>query len=323
MHKVVVTDDRYGNYSEEKSVLKELSVELIIHAPESNREERIENLKIIQDADALLVNLFPMTEEIISGLNKCKIISRYGVGYDNVDVDEASRKGIWVARVPDYSIEDVSDQALALLMGCVRKVAYKDRMIRRGKWNLQEDQPAHRMKEATLGLIGYGAIGKRFHEKTSGFGFSKVLVFDPYVKEERIRTNGAVPADLQNVLSNSDYISIHIPLNESTKKIIGKKQLSIMKKNAILINTSRGGVLDEQAVFEALKSEKITGAGLDVFETEPIPENSPLLKLDNVILSDHTGWYSEESKVELKTKAALNILAVLKGGKPIYPVNNV
>jgi len=323
MHKVVVTDDRYGNYSEEKSVLQELNIELIILAPESNRSEKIENLKIIQDAEALLVNLYPMTKEIISGLNKCKVISRYGVGYDNVDVDEASRKGIWVARVPDYSIEDVSDQALALLMGCIRKVAYKDRMIRRGKWNLHQDQPAHRMKDATLGILGYGAIGKRFHEKTSGFGFAKVLVFDPFVKEDIIKNNGAVPAEFKDILSNSDYISIHIPLNESTKKIIGKKQLLIMKKDAILINTSRGGVLDEQAVIEALESGKITGAGLDVFETEPIPENSPLLKLDNVILSDHTGWYSEESKVELKTKAALNILAVLKGGKPIYPVNDI
>ena len=323
MYKVVVTDDRYGNYSEEKSVLQELNVELIILAPESNNTERKANLKIIQDADALLVNLFQITKEIISGLSKCKVISRYGVGYDNVDVEEASRNGIWVARVPDYSIEDVSDQALALLMGCIRKVAYKDRMIRRGKWNLHGVQPAHRMKGATLGLIGYGAIGKRFHEKTIGFGFAKVLVFDPYVKEDIIINNGAVPADLQDILSNSDYISIHVPLNESTKKIIGKKQLSIMKNNAILINTSRGGVLDEQAVIEALKNEKITGAGLDVFETEPIPENSPLLKLDNVILSDHTGWYSEESKVELKTKAALNILAVLKGGEPIYSVNNI
>lgn len=323
MHKVVVTDDRYGNYSEEKSVLKELSVELIILAPESNREERIENLKIIQDADALLVNLFPMTKEIISGLNKCRIISRYGVGYDNVDINEATKKGIWVANVPDYSIEDVSDQALAFLMGCVRKVAYKDRMIRQGKWNLHNDQPIHRMKNKVLGIIGYGAIGKRFHEKIKGLGFSKILVSDPYIDKKIILENGAVPAEFEETLSNSDYISIHVPLDNSTKKMIGKKQLSFMKKNSIIINTSRGAVLDEQAVIEALINGWINGAGLDVFETEPLPLDSPLHNLDNVILADHTGWYSEESKVELKTKAAMNILAVLKGGKPIYQVNDI
>ncbi len=320
MYKVVVTDDRYENYLEEKSVLQEIGAELIIIDKE---KDKAETKKIILEADALLVNLYNMDQDIISSLTKCKVISRYGVGYDNVDVKEATKKGIWVSTVPDYSIEDVSDQALALLMGCVRKVAYKDRMIRRGKWNLHNDQPIHRMKNKVLGIVGYGAIGKRFHEKISGLGFAKILVFDPHVKEDIIKINGALPADLQDILSNSDYISIHVPLNETTKKIIGKKQLSIMKKNAILINTSRGGVLDEEAVIEALTSGKITGAGLDVFETEPIPKNSSLFKLDNVILSDHTGWYSEESKIELKTKAALNILAVLKGGKPIYPVNDI
>ncbi len=319
MFKVAVTDDRYGSYTEEVKVLKEIGAELVILDSEKKEEFQRE----IVDADALLVNLHPMTEDLISKLHKCKVISRYGVGYDNVDVDAATKKGIWVARVPDYSIEDVSDQALALMLGCIRKVAYKDRMIRAGKWNLHDDQPCHRMKDGVLGLIGYGSIARRFHEKTAGFEFSGVLVYDPFVKEEDIKKNGAVPADFSTVLSDSDFVSVHVPLNESTGKMIGEKQLSMMKKGSILINTSRGGVLDEQAVTEALKSGKITGAGLDVFETEPLPVDSPLRKLDNVILSDHTGWYSEESKEELKTKAALNIVSVLKGGNPVYPVNEV
>ncbi len=319
MFKIAVTDDRYGSYKEEEKVLKEIDGELIILDPENKTEFD----RIIEEVDAVLVNLHHMDEELISKLDKCRVISRYGVGYDNVDVDAATKKGIWVARVPDYSIEDVSDQALALMMGCIRKVAYKDRMIRTGKWNLHDDQPCHRMKDGVLGLIGYGAIARRLHEKTVGFGFSRVLVYDPFVKEEDIRKNGAVPADLSTVLSDSDFVSVHVPLNESTGKMIGEKQLSMMKKGSILINTSRGGVLDEQAVTEALRSGRITGAGLDVFEVEPLPLNSPLRKLDNVILSDHTGWYSEESKEELKTKAALNIAAVLKGGRPVYPVNEI
>ncbi|MEA1910126.1 MAG: C-terminal binding protein [Spirochaetota bacterium] len=319
MFKVAVTDDRYGSYTEEKNVLKEIGAELVI----LDSEKKEDFNRGIADADALLVNLYPITKELISGLDRCKVISRYGVGYDNVDVGAATKKGIWVARVPDYSIEDVSDQALALMLGCVRKVAFKDRMIRAGKWNLHDNQPCHRMKDGVLGLIGYGAIARRFHEKTGGFGFSRVLVYDPFVPEEDIRKKGAVPVDLSTVLADSDFISVHVPLDDSTRKMIGEKQLSIMKKGSILINTSRGGVLDEEAVIEALSKGRITGAGLDVFETEPLPQDSPLRKLDNVILSDHTGWYSEESKAELKTKAAINIVSVLKGGKPVYPVNKI
>ena len=319
MFKIAVTDDRYGSYIEEKNIFNELDAELIILDPENKSEFN----SVISTIDALLVNLFPMDRTIIDSLQNCKIISRYGVGYDNVDVEAASRKGIWVSIVPDYSIEDVSDQALALMMGCIRKIAYKDRMIRKGKWNLHDDQKCHRMENGVLGLVGYGAIGRRFHQKTIGFGFSKVLVNDPFIQEENIRSNGAIPADLNTVLADSDYVSIHVPLDESTKKMIGEKQLAAMKKSSILINTSRGGVLDELAVTNALKSGEITGAGLDVFETEPLPEISLLRRLDNVILSDHTGWYSEESKVELKTKAAMNIIAVLRGGRPIYPVNKI
>ncbi|RKX82466.1 MAG: C-terminal binding protein, partial [Spirochaetes bacterium] len=204
-----------------------------------------------------------------------------------------------------------------------RKIAFKDRMIRKGEWNLHSNQLNHRMKGAVLGLIGYGAIAKRFHEKTSAFGFSKVLVYDPFIKREIITNKGASPTDLNILLSESDYISIHVPLNDTSKKMIGEKQLNLMKKNSILINTSRGGVIDQQALIDTLQKKQIAGAGLDVFEKEPIPNNSPLLKLDNVTLSDHTGWYSEESLKELKTKAAINVLAVLKGGQPIYPVNNL
>ncbi len=319
MYKIVVTDDRFGSYIEEKEVFNKLNAELII----LNSANIDKNNLQVQHADALLVNLYPISKEIIINLKNCKIISRYGVGYDNVDVESATQKGIWVSYVPDYSIEDVSDQALALLLGNIRKIAYKDKMIRKGKWNLYSNPPIHRMKGAVLGLIGYGAIAKRFHEKTSAFGFSKVMVYDPFIKEKIITNRGAFPSELAALLSEADYISIHVPLNDTSKKLIGEKQLDLMKKNSILINTSRGGVIDEQALTNALVKKQIAGAGLDVFEKEPISNNSPLLKLNNVILSDHTGWYSEESLKELKTKAAMNVLAVLKGGSPVYPVNNI
>jgi D-3-phosphoglycerate dehydrogenase len=284
--------------------------------------DEVETLRSLKDADGILVNLHPLPAEVIEKLEKCRVISRYGVGYDNVSVETATAKGIWVARVPDYCLEDVSDQALALLLGCVRKVAFKDRRIREGAWNLHREQPSYRIAGKTLGLVGYGAIARTLHRKMSGFGLERVLVFDPYLDPKKITENGAEPVNLRTLLKNSDYVSVHAPLNDETRGMIGGREIALMKSSAVLVNTSRGPLLDQKAVADALAGGKIAAAGLDVFEAEPLPPDSPLLKLDNATLSDHAGWYSEESVAELKTKAARNVLAVLKGGKPIYPVNH-
>jgi D-3-phosphoglycerate dehydrogenase len=316
--KVIVTDDRYGSYKEEESVLKEIGASVEVH----NLGDEAETIAVVRDADGIMVNLHPLPATVIQELQKCQVISRYGVGYDNVSVETATAKGIWVTRVPDYCLEDVSDQALALLLGCVRKVAFKDRRIREGAWNLHREQPSYRIAGKTLGLIGYGAIARTLHRKLSGFGLGRVLVYDPYLDPKKIEENGAESTNLRALLKNSDYISVHAPLSDETRGLIGSRELSLMKKNAILVNTSRGPLLEEKAVAEALAGGKIAAAGLDVFETEPLPAESPLRQLDSVILSDHAGWYSEESVAELKTKAAQNVLEVLKGGKPIYPVNH-
>jgi D-3-phosphoglycerate dehydrogenase len=316
--KVVVTDDRYGSYDEENGVLKEIGVSVEVH----DQMDEAETVRVLKHADGILVNLHPLPAAVIEKLEKCRVISRYGVGYDNVSVETATSKGIWVARVPDYCLEDVSDQALALLLACVRKVAFKDRRIREGAWNLHREQPSYRIAGKTLGLIGYGAIARTLHRKLSGFALARVLVFDPYLDPKKISENGAESVNLRRLLKEADYVSVHAPLNEETRGVIGSRELSLMKKTAILVNTSRGPLLDEKAVADALAGGKIAAAGLDVFETEPLPPDSPLLKLDNAVLSDHAGWYSEESVAELKTKAAQNVLAVLKGGKPIYPVNH-
>jgi D-3-phosphoglycerate dehydrogenase len=315
--RVVVTDDRYGSYEEENSVLREIGVSVEVH----DQMDEAETLGVLKQADGILVNLHPLPAGVIEKLERCRVISRYGVGYDNVAVESATAKGIWVARVPDYCLEDVSDQALALLLGCVRKVAFKDRRIREGAWNLHREQPSYRIAGKTLGLVGYGAIARTLHRKMSGFGLDRVLVFDPYLDPKKITENGAESVNLRRLLKEADYLSVHAPLNEETRGLIGSRELSLMKKTAILLNTSRGPLLDEKAVADALAGGKIAAAGLDVFESEPLPPDSPLLQLDNAVLSDHAGWYSEESVAELKTKAARNVLAVLKGGKPVYPVN--
>jgi len=318
-YRVVVTDDRFGSYRQENEVLQAIDTRVEVH----NLTSGSEAIAALADADGVLVNLHPLPAEVIRKMKKCQVISRYGVGYDNVDVKAATEQGIWVARVPDYSLEDVSDQALALLLGAIRKISYKDRRIREGGWNLKDDQPCYRIKGKVLGLIGFGAIARTLRRKVSGLGLAKVLVYDPYVKAEQIREQGGTPENLETLLRESDYISIHAPLTEETKGMIGKKEISLVKPNLILINTSRGPLLQENAVAAALAEGRIGYAGLDVFESEPLLRESPLRKLDNVILSDHSGWYSEESLVELKTKAARNVLEVLQGGKPAYPVNNV
>ena len=317
--KVVVLDDRYDNYNEENAVLSELGVTVKQYYPASDKEA----IEVVKDADGVLCNLFPLNGNIIRGMQKCKIISRYGVGFDNVDLEAANEKGILVCNVPDYAMEDVSDQALALLMGCIRKVSYKDRMIRDGKWNLHKDQLCYRQAGRVLGIVGFGHIGSTFCRKVSGFGYSKILVADPYVDEAVIKAGGGIKTDLDTLLSESDYVSVHCPLNEETTDMFDKDTLKKMKKGSILVNTARGPIVNEEALADVLQNGPLAGAGIDVFASEPLFKESPLRNLDNIIMSDHAGWYSEESTVELKTKVAQNVLKMLKGEQPDYPVNKV
>ncbi len=317
--RVAVADARFGSYKEEEEVLKEVGAELVMHDLENDDEA----IKALGDVDGILLNLYPLNARVIRRLKKCKIISRYGVGYDNVDVEAATSQGIWISNVPDYAYEDVSDHALGMLLDCVRKITAKDRRIRKGDWNLHDKFQCHRIKDRILGFIGYGGIARALHKKISGLGLAKVLVFDPYIDREYIRDRGGAPCDFETLLRESDFITIHAPLTKETRKLVGAKQLSMMKEDSILINTSRGPLINEAALIKALQEKRIGFAGLDVFESEPLPKNSPLKKLDNVILTDHAGWFTEESFVELKTKAAMNIAEVFRSGKPIYPVNQV
>lgn len=316
---VVIADDRYASYREEEEVLRGVDAEIRIFRTGSVDEAR----RAFASAHGILVNLYPMTAQLIDSLDGCRVISRYGVGYDNVDVEAATRRGIWVAFVPDYCFEEVADHALALLLCCIRRVGYKDRMIRQGKWNLHRDQPCYRVEGKTLGILGYGNAAHTLLRKVSGLGFGRVLMCDPYVRASTIKAAGAVPVDLRALLAESDCISVHVPLTAETRHMIGREELALVKPGAILVNTARGPVLDETALADALASGRLGGAGLDVFETEPLPESSPLRMLDTVVFTDHAGWYSEESVVELKTKAARNVAAVLAGGAPPYPVNQV
>ena len=261
-----------------------------------------------------------ITAKVIAAMNRCKCVSRYGVGYDNIDTAALGQKDIALANVPDYCAEDVSDHAFALWMDCVRKISRKDRLVRQGQWNLTGIQDVFRTSGKTFGFVGYGMIARYFHRKLAGFKLTRVLVADPFISSEEAGQAGVELVDLAKLCRESDYISIHAPLSDSTRGLIGEEQFGLMKNTSIVINTSRGLLIDENALVKALKDGKIACAGIDVFVTEPLSAKSELRKLDNITLADHNGWYSVESMIELKTKAAQNIVDALAKGTPTYPV---
>jgi D-3-phosphoglycerate dehydrogenase / 2-oxoglutarate reductase len=317
--KVVMTDDRHKTYEEEKKVLESIGAEVII----ANLNTVQEVIDMCKDADGIMCNLAPMPAEVIEKLEKCKIISRYGVGYDNVDIAACTRKGIYLANVPDYCAEEVSDQALALMMACARKVARRDAQVRAGQWNIGKADPIYRIAGKTFTFLGFGMIARTLFRKIKGFNFARILVYDPFLDAETIKAIGAEKAEWEEALREADFISVHMPLNDKTRGLIDAKAFDLMKPTAIIVNTSRGPVIDEKSLIDALVSKKINSAGLDVHTKEPMDLDNPLMKIENCVLTDHVGWYSEEAMSELKRKVAENVKDVLLTGKPKYPVNRL
>jgi D-3-phosphoglycerate dehydrogenase len=250
-------------------------------------------------------------------LPNCKVVSRYGVGVDSVDLKAATDLGIIVANVPDYCVDEVSNQAIAMILTLIRKTAFFDQKVKSNRWDFHLGIPIYRIHGKTLGLIGCGKIGLEVAKKISPFGV-KVIAFDPYLQRAG---EGVELTDFDSVLKKSDFISIHCPLNESTRHLMGGQAFKKMEKKPILINTSRGPIVDEKALVEALKEGRVSGAGLDVLEKEPPDPQNPLLKMENVILSPHVSFYSVESISELKRRTAENVSAVLLGKWPKSVVN--
>jgi D-3-phosphoglycerate dehydrogenase len=321
--RIVISDDRFGDSAEEKAVLS--GADLVV--ADCHTEDQL--AAACAGADAVLLNQAPMTGRVIATLDKCRVISRYGIGYDNVDLAAAEQKGIWVTNVPGYCTEEVAEHALGLLLSCVRAIPEKDRELRSGLWNI--NRPIKRMSGRVLGIVGFGATGRAFWEKIQGFAFGSILVSDPRGEAKLAAldaqsTNGGktvtrvVPFDV--LLSSSDFISLHVPLNEGTRHFINSQSIEKIKDGAILINTSRGAVIEEAALAAALTTRKIAAAGLDVFEKEPLPDHHPFFNLPNVTLTDHSAYYSAESVSELKTRTAQNALDVLEGWIPRTAVNH-
>lgn len=317
--KVVVTDYEYESLENEKRELEKVGAELI--PAQLRYVSPSEVIKVCKDADGLIVQYTKITREIIENLEKCKVIARYGIGVDNIDVKAATELGIFVVNVPDYHIEEVSDHTVALLLASIRKLNLHDKAVKNGKWDYKLGKPIFRVRGKTLGLIGFGRIARRVAEKMKPFGV-KIITYDPYVNAEITGKYGVkLVKSLEELLANSDFISIHVPLTNETYHMLSYREFGIMRDGVIIVNTARGPIIDERALIKALKEGKVAYAGLDVAEIEPIPKDSPLLKFDNVIITPHAAWYSEESQKELQTKVARGVAEALSGKIPTYLVN--
>ncbi len=313
--KVVITDCDHGSIEEEKEEFSRIGAELIL--AHVQKEEDL--IHICKDADGLLNQYALLTRRVFENLPRCKVVSRYGVGVDSVDLKAATDLGIIVANVPDYCVDEVADQAVSMILALIRKTVFFDQKVKSGQWDFRQGIPIYRTRGKTLGLIGCGKIGLGVAKRTSGFGV-KVIAFDPYLANP---PRGIELKDFDSVLRESDFISIHCPLNDSTRHLIGEQAFKKMGKNPLLINTSRGPIIDEKALIQALREGLISGAGLDVLEKEPPDPLNPLLKMENVILTPHVSFYSVESISELKRTTAKNVVDVLTERWPSSVVNQV
>ena len=313
--KVVVIDYVFQNLDEGRMILSECDAELVV--AQCNSADEV--ISIAGDADALLVTYFgPLDEKIFSALKKCKVIVRYGIGTDNIDIDAATRYGIMVANVPDYCCDEVSEHAVACLLALERKLPLSDRRVRQGEWSLNYLKPLHRIKELTVGIVGMGRIGCLSARKVAAFG-AQLIFADPNVNENDIEEKGFHPkkVSLNELVTMSDAILIHAPLNAKTYHLFDSNLFKKMQRKPVIINCARGELINTDALVEALSEGQISGAALDVIEdVPPFNPDSSLSKFENVIISPHSAWYSEEALVDLKKLAAEEVVRVLKGERP-------
>lgn len=322
--KVVVTDYIEQDLQWEISKLAEAPVEFYFyqlkHAPAKELIDKI------VDADVVIINMARMSRHVLSSLKQCKLVIRHGAGYDNIDIDAATELGIQVCYVPDYCREEVAEQAMMLLLACYRKLNRQleclETSIQKGQWDFANVIPIRRFSKKTAGIIGCGRIGSIVLQMLRGFNM-EVLVSDPYLSERRKAELGITCLPLEKVLSKADMITIHPSLNQTTYHLIAERELRMMKPEAILVNTARGGLVDEQALARACREGWIAGAGIDVFENEPPHHDFILRGIPNIILTPHLAWYSEDAGRSIRKKIMEDVFRFLEGQPPRYPVNKL
>ncbi len=315
---VVIAYSGFGDLEVETEVLRTIDAQ-IVHTGELTSSAA---LAAVAQADALMVALEKVTAEVIAAMPRCRVISRAGTGLDSIDIPAATARGIWVAYVPDYSIDEVSTHAISLLLAQARGIPTQVQSTRNGQWNSQISAPLYRLKDKTLGVVGFGRIGQATAEKGKGLGL-KVIVHDPYADHAVAARLGVEVVSLEQLTRQSDFISLHAPFSEATHHLVNAEFLARMKPTAYLINAARGPLIDEVALLQAVRGGQIAGAGLDVLTIEPPAPDHPLLQEPRILVTPHSAWYSEEAKIDLRTRCAEEVVRVLSGQTPRFPANQL
>jgi len=313
---VIITDHSYEDINQEKEIIKNFGAKLAVYACKT--EEDV--IKCTTEADIIICQFAPITKKVIDNLKECKAIIRYAVGVDNIDVDAATKKGIHVCNVPDYGTEEVALHTVSLILSLIRKLPIQQKASRQGKWTYKETKPIHRLRGQTLGLVGFGRIPRYVAKLMKEFEV-QILIHDPFIDNNEIKMLGYNSGSLTELFEKSNIISIHVPLSKQTHHLIDKNLFNITQKNPYIVNTSRGGIINEKDLLEAFLENKISGIALDVSETEPMGIDNPLLKYDQIIVTPHSAWYSEESIEALQRSVAEEAIRILSGDAPKNSVN--
>jgi len=321
--KVVVTDYIEPDMNWEAEEMEKRGVDFAALQLKFRPEKEV--IAALKDAHVVVVNMVKFTAAVIDSLVNCKRIIRHGAGYDNVDVKACTARGIPLAYCPDYCMHEVAEQAIALIFACARQVPQSRRVlddsIARGQWDFAPIAKCYRMAGKTLGIIGCGRIGSTVLSKLRHFGFGEILICDPYLSDRRLRELEISTVSQEKVFSEADYITIHTPLTDETRHLVNRRTLAMMKPTAYLVNTSRGPMVDHEALAEALRAKSIAGAGIDVYDKEPPEDTYPLKELENAILTPHLSWYSEDAAWTIRHKIVEDIDLALAGKPPRYCVN--
>jgi D-3-phosphoglycerate dehydrogenase len=310
--RLVITDHRFPSLSIEKGLVESAGGEL--RAFQCSTEQEV--ISVAGDADALLVQFAPITRAVMATLTRCKAIVRYGVGLDNIDLEAASALRIRVCNIPDYCVDEVADHAFSLALALTRQIVEIDTLVKSGVWKQTAPRPMPASRDMTFITIGFGRIARAVLQRAEACGFG-VAACDPYLSESSARQRHIRLLNMKQALAAADVLSLHVPLTKTTRHLINADALSFVKPTGVIINTARGGLIDTVALAKALSIGQLAGAGLDVFEEEPLPYSHPLRKCSNVLLTSHMAWYSEASGPELQRMAAEEAIRAMQG-KPLH-----
>lgn len=314
--KVIITDCDHDSVQIEKDVFEKAGIPMELK--QCHTEQDL--IEQCQDADVFVVQYAPVTRKVMEACPNLKYIVRYGVGVDTIDVPAATQLGIQVGNVPDYGMNEVADHAIALSLALLRKIVKMNQYTKTTAWDYTKSIPVHRFSEMTVGVVGLGRIGRSFARKMHALGF-KIIGYDPYFKPTPETDEYVKPVDFDTLVKDSDLISIHCPL-DGNRNLFNKDTFKKMKPDAVIINVARGGIINEDDLLEALNAGEIAAAGLDCMANEPVSPDNPLFTHENVLVTPHMAWYSEEAASELKRKVAEESVRFLSGEPIHYPVNH-